>query len=134
MWLIELFFLNSANLICRGMDISKYFRESLGIRDIESRLYIVTWRLLYISEKRSQGSLAETTVVHEQYRHRERMPHQLYSCDECGKTFLWPSHLESHKRIHSGIKPFICEFCNKSFTQKGHLERHVFVTHYQVLK
>ena len=32
------FFLTSANLICRGMDISKYFRESLGIRDNESRL------------------------------------------------------------------------------------------------
>ena len=40
MWLIELFFLtDSANVICRGTDISKYFRESLGIRDNESRLY-----------------------------------------------------------------------------------------------
>ena len=34
------FFLNSANLICRSTEISKYFRESLGIRDNESRLYI----------------------------------------------------------------------------------------------
>ena len=34
------FFLNSANLICRSTDISKYFRESLGIRDNESRLYL----------------------------------------------------------------------------------------------
>ena len=34
------FSLNSANLICRGTDVSKYFRESLGIRDNESRLYI----------------------------------------------------------------------------------------------
>ena len=33
-------FLNSANLICRSTDISKYFRESLGIRDNESRLYL----------------------------------------------------------------------------------------------
>ena len=33
------FFLNSANLICRGTDISKHFIESLGIRDNESRLY-----------------------------------------------------------------------------------------------
>ena len=33
------FFLNSANPICRTTDISKYFRESLGIRDNESRLY-----------------------------------------------------------------------------------------------
>ena len=33
------FFLNPANLICRGTDISKYFRESLGIRDNVIRLY-----------------------------------------------------------------------------------------------
>ena len=34
------FFLNSATLICRGTVISKYIRESLGIRDNESRLYV----------------------------------------------------------------------------------------------
>ena len=32
-------FLNSANLICRGTDISKYSREYCGLRDNESRLY-----------------------------------------------------------------------------------------------
>ena len=35
------FFLNSANLICRGTDISKYFKESLGLRDSDCRLYII---------------------------------------------------------------------------------------------
>ena len=42
----DLFFLSSVNLICRGtgvvkvvaMGISKSFRESLGLRDNESRL------------------------------------------------------------------------------------------------
>ena len=39
MWLFELFFfLKSANLICQDTDISKHFRESLGLRDNESRL------------------------------------------------------------------------------------------------
>ena len=33
-------FVNSANLICRRTDISKYSRESLRLRDNESRLYI----------------------------------------------------------------------------------------------
>ena len=33
------FFLNSANLIYRDTDISKYFRESIGLRDNESRPY-----------------------------------------------------------------------------------------------
>ena len=36
------FFLNSANLICRGTYISKYFRESIGLRDNESRLCLIT--------------------------------------------------------------------------------------------
>ena len=36
---LNYFFLNPENLICRGTDISKCFRESLGIRDNESRLY-----------------------------------------------------------------------------------------------
>ena len=35
------FFLNSENLICRGKDISKCFRGSLGIRDNKSRLYLL---------------------------------------------------------------------------------------------
>ena len=33
-------FLILSTLICRGTDILKYFSESLGIRDNESRLYI----------------------------------------------------------------------------------------------
>ena len=34
-------FLTLSELICRGTDISKYFSESLWIRDNESRLYFV---------------------------------------------------------------------------------------------
>ena len=33
-----LFYLKSANLLYRGTDISHNFRESLGLRDTESRL------------------------------------------------------------------------------------------------
>ena len=36
---VRISFLSSANLICRGTDISKYLIESLGFRDKESRLY-----------------------------------------------------------------------------------------------
>ena len=43
MWLFDLFFLNSANLICRTTDISKYFGQFLGVRDYKSRLYIYLW-------------------------------------------------------------------------------------------
>ena len=38
----KFFFLNSANQICQGTDISKYFIESLGIGENVSRLYLMT--------------------------------------------------------------------------------------------
>ena len=40
-------FLTLSTLICRGMDISKYFSESLGIRDNESRLYILSHGIIH---------------------------------------------------------------------------------------
>ena len=37
---VQFILLTLSTLICRGADISKCFRESLGIRDYESRLYL----------------------------------------------------------------------------------------------
>ena len=41
-------FPESANLICRSMDISICFIESLGVRDNESRLYILVGKLIQL--------------------------------------------------------------------------------------
>ena len=43
---VRFIFSSSANLICQNTDISKYFRESLGIRDNESRLYNICIEML----------------------------------------------------------------------------------------
>ena len=49
------FFLNSGNLICQSMAISMYFRESLGVRDNESRLYFeMKHEILMLKDKISQ--------------------------------------------------------------------------------
>ena len=80
----------------------------------------------------SERYLAEAAGVHEWFEPREKSHRQLYTCDECGKSFNWRSHLDSHKRMHSGIKPFVCAFCKKGFTQKGHMKRHIFTTHLDV--
>ena len=65
-WL-NYFFHNSANLICRGTDISKYFRESLGIRDNESRLYLSRVRCnVYLCAIRFDGVLNRPSSINDE--------------------------------------------------------------------
>ena len=55
------FFLNSANLTCRGKDISKYFREYLGLRNNESRLQ---FRFPFIKDDSSTVININIPIIH----------------------------------------------------------------------
>ena len=48
-------------------------------------------------------------------------------CESCGKGFFTQSKLDSHKRKHTGEKPFRCLFktCLKRFRYKGDLSKHI---------
>lgn len=49
-------------------------------------------------------------------------------CPICAKTFRCQAHLDRHKRIHTGQRPFVCNICRMTFNQQEilmkHLERH----------
>jgi uncharacterized Zn-finger protein len=48
-------------------------------------------------------------------------------CPTCGKTFVKPSQLLRHIRIHTGDKPYPCLLCPKRFNQKNALNTHVLM-------
>ncbi|KAK9303247.1 hypothetical protein QLX08_005013 [Tetragonisca angustula] len=46
------------------------------------------------------------------------------TCPICAKSFRCQSHLNRHKRIHTGQRPFVCNICKMSFNQQEILMKH----------
>nr|XP_061786976.1 zinc finger protein 32-like isoform X1 [Nerophis lumbriciformis] len=46
-------------------------------------------------------------------------------CEVCGRKFSMSQHLQVHRRIHTGEKPYTCQVCAKDFRQLGNLDAHM---------
>ena len=47
-----------------------------------------------------------------------------YQCQDCGNCFKRIQHLNEHKLTHTGEKPHSCSTCGKKFVTKSQLKRH----------
>ena len=90
------FFLNSANLICRGTDIWKYFRESFRIRDNESLLYFDQATSFTHTESVSRLPVSDTQRLVTSFRHTETgYQFQIHS------DYIPSTHTHTHKHTHT---------------------------------
>ncbi|XP_047402064.1 zinc finger protein 232 isoform X1 [Sciurus carolinensis] len=69
----------------------------------------------------AQGKTFTQMVVTNKKTPTGRKDHE---CSECGKAFIYNSHLVIHQRIHSGEKPYKCSDCGKTFNQSSNLIQH----------
>ncbi len=55
----------------------------------------------------------------------DRSKNYLCTYQNCGRSFVRPSKLRIHERIHTGEKPLSCPQCRKSFSDPSGLSRHM---------
>ncbi|KAM9327431.1 uncharacterized protein KZ484_018910 isoform 3-T4 [Pholidichthys leucotaenia] len=57
-------------------------------------------------------------------RHEKIHTRQQYTCDTCGKLFLYKEGYDNHQRNHFGERPFACDVCGKTFIVRSTLDTH----------
>lgn len=59
----------------------------------------------------------------------DEKPKKKWVCDgpNCNKSFIQKTHLDIHRRTHTGAKPYVCtrEGCGLTFSQRGNLKTHM---------
>ncbi|KAG2200044.1 hypothetical protein INT47_007689 [Mucor saturninus] len=49
---------------------------------------------------------------------------KMFSCNYCSRSFARKYDVARHKRIHTGVKPYVCPCCSKGFSRSDARVRH----------
>ena len=75
-------------------------------------------------KKKDKQSLTRH-VMNDHYEYKET-----FSCDLCGNTYTWKSHLVRHvKSVHQPLDRHACTYCGKSFGREENLTVHIQSVH-----
>ncbi|KAK7190248.1 hypothetical protein DPSP01_006779 [Paraphaeosphaeria sporulosa] len=77
-----------------------------------------------IQAKQSVASSEDPAKEDENKPGRRAAKRYVCTIPDCGKAFYQKTHLDIHRRAHTGDKPFDCKTCGQSFSQLGNLKTH----------
>ncbi len=107
-----------ASFLCDICD--KVFKSNDDVDKHKKRSHVIRPFLCYICDAAfayAQGLKRHVCLTHNEGK--------LHKCDQCNATFLEVHDLECHMKIHDeGCNFYICDFCDKHFTQRSGLLTH----------
>ncbi|XP_065056192.1 uncharacterized protein LOC135684528 isoform X1 [Rhopilema esculentum] len=74
-------------------------------------------------QKQVQGAQNAVSVA-ASAQSRRRLSNDPRTCDECGRSFKYPSDLKKHLQIHTDMKKFQCDECCRCFRRLHQLNVH----------